>query len=437
MSAQSAFIKQNLYIIWQQLKKGILQIFTANVVNKFVLMLSNMLVTRMLAQYEYGILSYAGNIYSYAALIMGFGLAAGALQFGIENRGSVKENSFYRYCASAGMMANLLIIAVFATVIFWVDLPIRQTKRYIQFYLPLLLIEYFIQLILIILRSQNRFNSYAKLITMHTIFVAGGTCIGAIWGIGGVIAAKYIASLGVLFIMLWQIRENILAIFRAEQLESSEKKQLWHYSIFNGVSSTLNTLLFLIDITMVGILSASAQMVAIYKVATLIPTAIKFIPQSVVICIVPDVVAHNQNVTWLKKALSKVFTNMFIFNLVLSLALIVCAPWIIQLVAGKQYLAAVQPFRILVAGYCVAGTFRSLSVNFLAALKVVKFNAACAFISCAANIIFNLYMIPRFGILGAAYATFSAEVVASVLTFGGLVYALKILNEQNKLRMKE
>ena len=62
MSAQSAFIKQNLYIIWQQLKKGILQIFTANVVNKFVLMLSNMLVTRMLAQHEYGILSYAGNI---------------------------------------------------------------------------------------------------------------------------------------------------------------------------------------------------------------------------------------------------------------------------------------------------------------------------------------------------------------------------------------
>lgn len=109
-------IKQNIKMIWQQLRKGILQVFTASVVNKFVVMLSNMILTRMLTQNEYGILSYVGNIYSYANLIMGFGLIAGAFQFGTENRGQLTENRFYRYCAVVGLFINILIIIVFSLV---------------------------------------------------------------------------------------------------------------------------------------------------------------------------------------------------------------------------------------------------------------------------------------------------------------------------------
>ena len=78
--------KQNQSKIWTQLQKGILQVFSASVINKIVAMFSNMVLTRMLAQNEYGIWSYVLNFYSYAHLIMGLGLVAGALQFGAENR---------------------------------------------------------------------------------------------------------------------------------------------------------------------------------------------------------------------------------------------------------------------------------------------------------------------------------------------------------------
>lgn len=418
-------IKKNLCTVWQQLKKGILHIFTASVINKIVLMLSNMILTRMLAQNQYGILSYAGNIYSYANLITGFGLAAGALQFGVENRGRLEENRFYRYCAKAGMLANFLIIAVISIVVLQCELPIRQAKIYIHMYLPLLITEYFIQLLLIILRSQNRFKTYAKLVTMHTILVSAGTCIGSVWGINGVIAAKYMASMVVFLAMGWQMRETLHSVIHAGKLNLDQKRELWHYSILNGISSTLNRFLFLIDISMVAALIGSAETLAVYKVATLIPNAITFIPQSVVICVVPDIVAHNQNGPWLKNAFKKVFTGMLMFNLFIGLCLILCAPWIIQIIAGERYLAAVGPFRILIAGYCIAGTFRSLSVNFLAALKVLRGNAVCSLASCVTDIVFNLLLIPRFGMPGAAYATFLAEMTASLLTFGCLIYTLR------------
>ena len=188
-------IKQSLRSFWQQIKKGILHIFTASVINKIVVMLSNMVLTRMLVQNQYGILSYTRNVWSYAALISGFGLAVGAMQFGIENQGTSAENRFYRYCAKAGTLANFLIIAVISIVIFYCELPIRQAKMYIYMYLPLLITDYFIQLLLIILRSQKRFKTYARLVTMHTILVSAGTCIGAIWGINGVIVSKYMVPI--------------------------------------------------------------------------------------------------------------------------------------------------------------------------------------------------------------------------------------------------
>lgn len=423
-------IKQNIKMIWQQLRKGILQVFTASVVNKFVVMLSNMILTRMLTQNEYGILSYVGNIYSYANLIMGFGLIAGALQFGTENRGQPTENRFYRYCAVAGLFVNILIIIVFSLVFLIGKLPIPQAKIYIHIYLPLLIIQYLIQLLFIILRSQSQFEIYAKLQTIETILFAVGTCLGTIWGINGVVIARYITLFVVFLIIGWQMRGMLCSIIHAGKLNISQKKELWHYSIFNGISSILNQFLFLIDISMLAILMVSTQKIAIYKVATLIPNALSFIPQSVVICVVPNIITHNHDAAWLSKTFNKIFMGMFIFNLFIGSFLILIAPWIIEIIAGKQYLVSVQPFRILVAGYCIAGTFRSLSVNFLAALKVVKWNAFCSLITSMADIILNLLLIPRFGILGAAYATFGAELIASVLTFSFLMARVKNIHKK-------
>ncbi len=157
---------------WQRLKKGILQVFTASVVNKAVSMLSNMVLTRILAQNAYGIFSYVLNVHSYANLIMGFGLAAGALQFGAENRNKPAQEQFYRYCAKAGMLANIGIVLVFVGFSFTGKMPFAQAGYYVRIYMPLILLEYLRTLFLVVLRSQSRFGVYSKLTTVHTVFTA-------------------------------------------------------------------------------------------------------------------------------------------------------------------------------------------------------------------------------------------------------------------------
>lgn len=410
---------------WQRLKKGILQVFTASVVNKAVSMLSNMVLTRILAQNAYGIFSYVLNVHSYANLIMGFGLVAGALQFGAENRNKPEQEQFYRYCATSGMLANVCIVLVFAGLTFTGKMPFEQAGYYVRIYMPLIFLEYLRALFLVILRSKSRFSMYSKLTTVHAVFTAVCTCGGAFWGVDGVIVGKYTAELLSLLIILYVMRGTLRSVLHAGKLNGVQKKELWHYSVFNGVSSTLNQILYLIDISMIAAFIGSEETLAVYKVATLIPNALAFVPFSVVVCIVPDIVAHSSNLPWLKTTVRKTFAGMFAVNFCISLALIVFAPWIIRIVSGEQYLAAAAPLRVLAAGYCIAGTFRVLSVNFLAALKAVRRNVACSLLMCAADIVLNYLLIPKYGMLGAAYATFGGEVFASFLTFGCLLFVLR------------
>lgn len=409
---------------WQRLKKGILQVFTASVVNKAVSMLSNMVLTRILAQNAYGIFSYVLNVHSYANLIMGFGLVAGALQFGAENRNKPAQEQFYRYCVGAGMLANVLIVLVFVGFSFTGKMPFEQAGYYVRIYMPLILLEYLRTLFLVILRSNSCFGMYSKLTTVHTVSTAVCTCGGAVWGVNGVIFGKYAAELVVLLIILYVMRGTLRSVLRAGRLNGAQKKELWHYSIFNGISSTLNQILYLIDISMIAAFIASEETLAVYKVSTLIPNALAFVPSSVVVCIIPDIVAHSKNLPWLKTTMRKTFAGMFAVNICISLVLIVFAPWIIRIVSGERYLAAVAPFRVLAAGYCIAGTFRVLSVNFLAALKAVRWNVVCSLLMCTADIGLNYLLIPKHGMMGAAYATFGGEVIASLLTFGCLWFVL-------------
>ena len=78
-------------------KSGLIDVFGANVINKVIAMLSNMVITRLLSKTDYGIWSYVLNIYSYLALISGLGLLSGAFQFGAENKGNEKEFQYYKY----------------------------------------------------------------------------------------------------------------------------------------------------------------------------------------------------------------------------------------------------------------------------------------------------------------------------------------------------
>ena len=417
--------KQESRIIIERLRQGILQVFTANVINKIIVMVSNMVITRVLTKPEYGVWSFVLNIYSYASLITGLGLATGAFQFGAENRGNEKEFSFYKYCLSIGLIANSIISLGFICSSFLIDFSIEGSTPYIRAYVPIILLEYTVEILLTILRCQSRMTEYARVLNINTILVAGLTCLGALCGVGGVIVGKYVAAILSISYLVYIARPEIKKIISSNWVSGQQKKELWHYSFFTGLSSTLNRMLYLIDVSMIASLIKSATDVANYKVATLIPNSLTFIPSSVIIVVLPNIIAHNRDFTWLRKNVKKTYLCLFVLNVIIGIVLTAFAPLIINILSGSQYADSIKPFRILVFGYVIAGTFRYLSTNILAGLRRVVFNLIISLLTGIADIILNYFLIRIWGMNGAAYATLSVEILASVISFGFVVFVLK------------
>lgn len=124
----------NTYLF--QLKNGLFHMLSANVINKVIGMICNMLITRFMTKGEFGIWSYILNIYSYFGLITGLGLYSGALQFGAENRGKEKEFSYYQYALRMGILIDTVIVAVFTGVSFFISFSIPDAENYVRLYVP-------------------------------------------------------------------------------------------------------------------------------------------------------------------------------------------------------------------------------------------------------------------------------------------------------------
>ncbi|MBQ6719175.1 MAG: polysaccharide biosynthesis C-terminal domain-containing protein [Oscillospiraceae bacterium] len=381
-------------------------------------MVSTMVITRLLTPNEYGIWSYALNIYSYLLLATGFGLISGALQFGTENRGSGDAFAFFRYCTQKGLLINVALVAAVSIVIAAMELPITGAKPYVLTILPILLLEFIVSMGQTVLRAQNRIKEYAHVLNINTILIALGTCGGAFWGLNGVLAGRYLANVASILYEGSLLVSEINNARHSGELKVSEKKQLWHYSLFTGASSAMNCLVYSLDVTLIAVLIKSATEISIYQVGTLIPNALQFIPSSVVTAILPSIIYHREDADWIKINLKKIYLALAGANGLICGILYVLAPLGIWIVSGEQYLPAVPVLRVLAFGYFFSGTFRTLSVNILAAFRRVHFGLFISIVSCVSDVVFNYIFIGRFGMIGAAYATLLVDMITAALSFG-------------------
>ena len=96
-------IQSKLKEAWVKIKSGLIQVLGANLVNKIVAVLSNMVITRVLSTSDYGTWSYVLNQYTYLSIVSALGLLYGALQFGTEHKGKEKAFTYFRYCLKYGL----------------------------------------------------------------------------------------------------------------------------------------------------------------------------------------------------------------------------------------------------------------------------------------------------------------------------------------------
>lgn len=183
------------------------------------------------------------------------------------------------------------------------------------------------------------------------------------------------------------------------------------------VSGLLGSLMINTDILLIGYF-LSAKEVGIYSSADRIIQLLYVLPGIFATSVFPTLARlANKNQEKMRGVLEKTLSLASLASMPIVLGGVILGGDIIRGVFGSAYTGAVLPFRILVL---------TLSVNFVSLILVnaifahdrqkdlIKFSA----LGGIANLALDLILIPRFGIVGSAFATFFSQVAAGVYIWG-------------------
>lgn len=150
---------QDTHTIKAALKKGLVQIFSANFINKIIQFGIVMLLTRILSVNLYGKFVYAQSILNMFLLLEGLGMVSGSLQYCSMENIEEKRLSYFKYAIKIGGMFNLIIAVCIIIYTTFFKLPVEGSTQ-ILFYMSLMpLLTIFFNEIQVLLRSEFRNNS--------------------------------------------------------------------------------------------------------------------------------------------------------------------------------------------------------------------------------------------------------------------------------------
>lgn len=205
---------------------------------------------------------------------------------------------------------------------------------------------------------------------------------------------------------------KMLVHLKGKKLLKFESKK--RYGIGVAIGGTISQVGLLVDIVLIGAILNSAEQVGAYKMLTLLPSIMIFIPSLIIksdfvhIANAGNVEARRYYINYIKT-----FLTLMVIPL---LFIVFFSEVIISEVYGLQSTSEMVKAQIvLLVTSCIACLVRVPLGGMLYAYGRVRFNAFNAIISVLISVALGALLIPVLGMVGAAVAMFLSVIVTSFL----------------------
>lgn len=396
---------------------GFFHIFCSDILNKIVSFFTVFALVRILSKQDFGEWSYAFNLVNIILLFQGLGSISALLQFCSSSHDEYERDSYFKFGLIFAFASNGLLTGIIVFIALYIRLPLEGSNTILLYLCLLPLLTIFFDFALIYWRStfQNKIFSFYNF--FYTILLGIGTIVGGIfYGVIGVIIGRYFSYIFSIAGAINTLKDDLIRVIHSNELNKEKKFAFIGFAITAMLSNSISSMLYLIDIQLIGIILKSADEVASYQTATIIPFALNFIPLAIMTFSYPYFAQNWDNMKWVKKNYRILLKYLIPLNLSISIVLFIFAPIIVPLLFGDQYSDSVTPFRILALGFFIAGTFRIPAGNILASMRFIKLNLLNAILSGTLNVVINILIIPILGINGAALSTFFTFFVSSCIS---------------------
>ena len=407
------------------MKSGFFNIFGATVINSLVTFVYGIFLVKIMSTYDYGVFSYVQNITNFAVVFCSMGANLGVLQFCSEK---VNNEIKYGYCRFAVLMGCIssFLIAIIMIIYSLIDKSgMESLTTYIICFSILPLLYFFKDWLTTNLRWQLKNVQYGNVMNMHSVANAVFAIAGAmLYGIYGVIIGIYMAYLCSIILGMWYLRNDLPYIISAKFPKKSAIYPFLKYSVTMCVVNAMISVLFTVDLFVIGNIVKDAEAVALYRTASVIPFALNMVPNSVMTFVYPHFARHCSERDWLKKNIKILYVANGVINILIGIVLYIAAPVLINVFFGTRYSNAVPIFRILLFSYIVSSCLRTPSANLFGILRKTK----TAFFVSAGTLVLSICMstalVTKYGIVGAAYGSVCTFGIVGIISIFILLYEI-------------
>lgn len=382
-----------------------------NILNRVISFMLVPILTRALSPFDYGLLSTfsATHSFTWSFVDMGSSSAVSRRFFEVKNDAS----DFSRYVFNAFLIKLFFVVTLCGILFSLRDFLFKRFNFTSQVIIILICISLFSAVINTLVRlwlAQEKAYKYSIFEFLHSasstvlsvflVVAAGLGWMGRVWGIG---AIEFIFAV---FCMLFLIRNKLLNCkidfgYIGDILKFGMPEFIYIIGRWAITSSDRFFLNVMVDIPTTGI----------YSVGYSVASVLDFIAGGVGLAIMPALFnklkepSHQSKVRIVQKTYV-----YFAFLFVLTLLWIVVSPFVLTIIAGKQFEGAVRYIPLVSFAFFFNAVFRVFSL-YITYSKKTYYLTYAIIISSLVNLVLNYFLIKRNGAIGAAQSTLISYLV--------------------------
>lgn len=375
-----------------------------------------------------GIVLFSYNIILFLLPISGLGLSQSLIRFSALSNDAEDRNSIFLYVLKYGLLSSIGMILLVIISSLFIPFDFKDGHFYMIFLSFLIIPNFLLEIIKGQLRLNHDNKNFAYSDFLYSIiFVLSITVLTYYLKEIGYIIALLITPLLTSLFFIKKLKVNAKKIKRIPELNFA----FWKYGFFASLSNVITQLLFVIDILLIGYLIKDPEMITNYRYISLIPFSLLFLPR---VFINTDFVTFTEKIYDKNYILEYIKSYMLLF-LIISVSLIIGSYFFGSLVLrllDDSFAIYGSIFFILMVGISGILIFRGLFGNLLSSIGKANINYYIASGALLFNIISNYYLIPLYGIKGAAITS------AILMWVTGVTSAIcfKVLYNKTLLKIK-
>lgn len=395
-------------------------ILSATLFNKFILFLIKVFVIVYIEKAVLGQVVYSITMIAFFTPFVGFGSPAGLLRYGAIAETDEERKKVIDYSFSQGLINTFILILLIVPFLSFLSKGDQSIMLFLCILLGRVLALFLNNHQSAQMRVDLQNKRYGQYDMMNSImlFVLAFALTYIFHAVGYVVA---LVTAPIVTFIVYSILYGAPQ-FNLKWKFNFPKKSYWIYAMLTSFSGVVSQMVFFVDIYLIRDMLGN-EPVAEYNVAGLIPLNVLVLPVIFMRTDFTKIAANYKNRSFLKNYYINYLWLFFAISVAGMLLSYFIGEWLFSFI-GDEY----QPFELflwLMAAVCISIMFRVPLGNMISAFGKARFNTISGVITLIFAVVLNLVFIPKYGLLGATWATCISLVISSVLNLGYFIWYLK------------